>query len=124
MAIVIDTNQWMFWAIILIIVLLVMWYFFGGDRNIQVIGLTPLVPPSSLPPEPINEDIPPPPRKSRTSRLNIVSTPEEIFSSQSIPETEEVVSLPEEIVPPGITRLKMSSDDLRPKMSQTPEELR
>lgn len=47
---VIDLGGWQFWAVVLTGVLIVMWLIWGGQRNMEVVGLSPLAPPVDLRP--------------------------------------------------------------------------
>lgn len=48
---VIDTDSWKFWTILLVVIIFFMWIFLGGDRNQEIIGLEPLLKPCKNTPE-------------------------------------------------------------------------
>lgn len=80
--------KWYVYAVIIVIAFFVLWICFGRQRNMEVVGLTPLLPPTQdhpitvspryadpaqfLPPapEPIPEEAPPPPPEVRPFHTN------------------------------------------------------
>lgn len=97
MTTVISLGSYWFWGCVLVVILFILWLFFGGNRDLEIVGLTPLMgpigyspsrlrpgtPPVSPPPAPPGGPPPPsPPLPSHSSpsyTLSDVSGPDTII---------------------------------------------